>query len=580
MKRILIFLLVLFFASFTLLSQNTVSDTISVDTLTIKKLEPIQDSIVFINDSIILNSTEEIYKSDSVFNDSIEVMPKSDSVSIDSVSLARDEFFSDSLNLNDSIALLDSIQISDSLVYESFINQLSDSLIFEKVDSVYFIIENFNKVIQQDSIFENDTIYMAIDKILDYRKNLQANSAIDYIQNKIEENSLFQETDSIGNLRNDTILKSLEYIVNSFPEKVMELTFSNIMKDSVFMSFKESEKDSIHFKLYDNRGESAVLWIKKTDNKKFKLELQEGTYIEKTKKRKVVEQKLDTYIEIPGLRKIKRVKKDIPIWRYGGVADIKFSQGHISKSWAEGGESSLSLLSILKYNVNYTYGKKRSFDADFEYRLGYLKAGENQLQKNDDKIELNFKYGRSAFNKWYYSGLLNFKSQVLKGYEYPNDSTSIAISEFLSPASVVFSIGLDYKPSKKLTVLISPVTSKFTIVADTINYDQTRFGLKEDEKIRKEIGAYVKAISIIKFKNNILLENKVNFFTNYADKPQNIDVDWEANLVVKLTDYIQMSINAHFIYDDNISFIDEDGKERGARPQFKELFGIGFTYSF
>jgi hypothetical protein len=98
--------------------------------------------------------------------------------------------------------------------------------------------------------------------------------------------------------------------------------------------------------------------------------------------------------------------------------------------------------------------------------------------------------------------------------------------------------------------------------------------------IRKEIGAYVKAISKIKFREIITLENKVNFFTNYSNNPQNIDVDWEANLGVNLTEYIKMSINAHFIYDDDVTFIDKEGNEGGARAQFKELFGIGFTYSF
>jgi hypothetical protein len=215
--------------------------------------------------------------------------------------------------------------------------------------------------------------------------------------------------------------------------------------------------------------------------------------------------------------------------------------------------------------------------------LGYLKAGDNEMQKNDDKFELNVKYGKQAFNNWYYSGLLNFKTQFFKGKEYVNDSTVNVVSEFLSPGYLVFSLGLDYKPSNKLTVLISPLTSKFTIVADTVSYDQTRFGLDNDEMIRKELGAYVKIISKLKFRNNINLENKLNFFTNYSNNPQNVDVDWEVNLGVQLTDYIKMSINTHFIYDDDVDIpVFEDGEQVGItkKAQFKELFGIGFTYSF
>jgi hypothetical protein len=76
----------------------------------------------------------------------------------------------------------------------------------------------------------------------------------------------------------------------------------------------------------------------------------------------------------------------------------------------------------------------------------------------------------------------------------------------------------------------------------------------------------------------------VNFFTNYADNPQNIDVDLEVDLVVSLTDYIKMSINAHFIYDDDVDIpvMDDAGVQVGTTKggQFKELFGIGFSYAF
>jgi len=237
----------------------------------------------------------------------------------------------------------------------------------------------------------------------------------------------------------------------------------------------------------------------------------------------------------------------------------------------------MSALSTFKFDLNYTYGKLRSWETILEYRLGYLKAGKNPIQKNDDKFELNTKFGKTAFNDWYYSSLLNFKTQILKGYDNPKDPP---VSEFLSPAYLVFSLGLDYKPNKKLTVLVSPITSKFTIVADTVRFDQTIFGLSSDELIRKEIGAYVKAISKIKIAENIILENKINFFTNYIKKPQNIDVDWEADLAVKLNDNIKISINAHIIYDDDVNTIDEDGEVGGPKLQFKEMLGVGFVYRF
>lgn len=556
-------------------SQNLNTDSTLIDSLQVNLTDTAiqQDTIVILQDSISVELQE-----DTILNDSlkqIELMIRPFDIDTIGDSLRIHEIEIDTLQFTDSSDLI--IKNLDN--YEDYMAYLNDSLIFERTDSIYYVMYQLEKSLKENLFAYDDTLYRAVKKVIDYRKNLNIESALSYLKNRFETDSTFANIQVKSEYdRKDSLLLSLKYILNSIPDDSLILTFTNLNRDSISMITSESEKDSVLFKLYDNRGEYGVMWIKKFNENNFKLELEEGIFLEKTKQRRIVQQGLDTETTIPKLMKVDKVNLIVPIWKFEGSADIKFNQGYISPSWAEGGESSMSLLSVLKYDVNYTYGKKKNFDFDFEYRLGYLKAGESDLQKNDDKLELNFKYGTSAFNDWYYSGLLNFKSQILKGYEYVND-TAVPISKFFSPASVVFSLGLDYKPSKKLTFLISPVTSKFTIVADTVNYDQTRFGVAKDEKIRKEIGAYIKAISKLKFRESITMENRVNFFTNYVEDPQNIDIDWEIDIAFKVTDHIKMSVNAHLIYDDNVAFV-ENGVEKGPRIQFKELFGIGFTYKF
>lgn len=504
----------------------------------------------------------------------------------------RDTISSDSIvHVQDSIVnnqITDTLKISTLNVEPIFsnpnpnmsnMNFATEAPFVEGSDSIRLVIGKLSDFIQGDTTLLNDSTKQAIHKLIDYSKSSEIKAVIEYLQSRIEKNGLLELSDSSLTPLNDTINNAVNYLLQRIQEDSIKVAFRNLNNDTIMLESVENEMDSIHINLVDNRGEYAVLWVRKSDLNVFDLYLEDGAYIEKTKSRKFVNHKLDSKLIIPKLKKAKKVEIIVGIWDFEGLADIKFNQGYISKSWAEGGENSLSALSILKYSADYSYGKLRSFDSDVEYRLGYLKSGDNDLQKNDDKFELNAKYGMKAFANWYYSGLLNFKTQILKGYDYSNDTT-IAMSEFLSPAYLVFSLGLDYKPSNKLTILFSPLTSKFTIVADTVNYDQTRFGVGEDEFIRKEIGAYIKAISKLKFRDNIGLENKINFFTNYTKNPQNIDVDWEVDLKVKLTDYIKMSINAHLLYDDDVSFIKEDGSEGGARTQFKELFGIGFIYSF
>lgn len=564
MFRLFSVLLLLLVFNFSLFSQNSNTDTLKLSNKVLTECDTlILDSLKSYNNSVILKQDIDSINFELNIKDTNRIKVPSDTLT--------------DISLTDTVSLQDSIIKNGS--YEQLLESMRDSLFFESPDTVSYIIYNLNNMLCSDTTL-NDTTKQAIDKLIDYTESRKITPVLKYLQLQLNSMPVFESADSSLKSVNDSIFRAVKYLLNNISEDSIKISFKNLNNDSIRFVTKQNEVDSIHLNLFDNRGENAVLWIKKSAPDVYKIYLEDGIYLEKTRQRKIVSQKISSNVDIPKLRKMKKIYKIIPIWKFEGSADIKFNQGHVSQSWAEGGENSISTLSVLKYSADYSYGKKRNLDTDFEYRLGYLKSGDNELQKNDDKFEFNIKYGTSAFNNWYYSGLLNFKTQFFKGKEYINDSTVNVVSEFMSPAYLVFSLGLDYKPSSKLTVLISPITSKFTIVADTSKYDQTRFGVGKDEIIRKEIGAYVKAISKLKFKDYIIVENKINFFTNYTHNPQNIDVDWETDVGIKLTDYIKMSVNAHFIYDDDVSFIDKDGKERGARPQFKELFGIGFLYNF
>lgn len=566
-KKILSVIILFILLSFTLKSQNTVSDSIrSRDKKDLEQLNSTRDSWIVLKDSITTTQIQDTLKIQNDINISRLGIEPDTSIKYNNISL-------------DSISIKNNLNKSNT--YDSVLNYIKDSLYFDKPDTIHFVIQNLNNLIHNDTIPINDTTKQAITKLISYTRNREIEPVINYLRSKLGNQALLTHSaDSTLKLLNDSISNAVEFLLRSIPEDSIKLSFINLNNDSILFKSAESEVDSIHLNLFDNRGEYAVLWIRKSALNAFDIFLEDGVYLEKAKLRKVVDQKVDVNYIIPDLKEARKVNILVAIWDFEGLADARLSQGYISPSWAEGGENSMSVLSVLRYSADYSYGKKRNLDTDIEYRLGYLKVGDNDFQKNDDKFEINAKYGKQAISNWYYSGLLNFKTQLFKGTETVNDSTINIFSNILSPAYLVFSIGMDYKPSNKLTILFSPLTSKLTIVADTVNYDQTRFGVGQNELIRKEIGAYIKAISKLKFRDNIMLENKINFFTNYTKNPQNIDVDWEVNLNVKLTDYIKMSINAHFIYDDDVAFIENDGTERGARAQFKELFGIGFVYSF
>jgi len=86
--------------------------------------------------------------------------------------------------------------------------------------------------------------------------------------------------------------------------------------------------------------------------------------------------------------------------------------------------------------------------------------------KTDDKIDFLSKYGRKAFTNFYYTALVNFKTQFSPGYIYPNDSTKI--SNFLAPAYMLAAVGLNYQPNSYFNAFLAPFTGKLTIVNDEV----------------------------------------------------------------------------------------------------------------
>jgi len=67
--------------------------------------------------------------------------------------------------------------------------------------------------------------------------------------------------------------------------------------------------------------------------------------------------------------------------------------------------------------------------------------------------------------------------------------------------------------------------------------------------------------------------------------PQNIDVNWELLISMKVNKYISATITTQLIYDDDINIAVDNNNddiidEFGPRVQFREVLGIGLSYKF
>ncbi len=267
-------------------------------------------------------------------------------------------------------------------------------------------------------------------------------------------------------------------------------------------------------------------------------------------------------------------------WTYPSLINITVSQVSFS-NWAAGGENSYSINGMLALGADYK-GEKSIWENDLTLAYGVMKQGENELRKTDDIIEFSSKYGYKASKNWYYSGLLQFKSQFDEGFKYNADAgTKIKLSEFMSPAYLNLSIGMTYQPSKVFSLFIGPISGRTTFVMDDTLSAAGAYGVDPGENIRNEFGGTLKAELNKDLMKNVNMTTKLELFSNYADKPGNIDWDWQLLLTMKVNKWLSANINLHLIYDDDIKTIDNDtGMEKGPEIQFKEVFGIGLNYKF
>lgn len=268
-------------------------------------------------------------------------------------------------------------------------------------------------------------------------------------------------------------------------------------------------------------------------------------------------------------------------WKAGGLFSLSFSQVSLS-NWAAGGQNSLSGNGLA--SIFADYGKEKlTWNNTLDIGYGLLKQQDEGARKSDDKIDLMSKLGILAAKDWYYAGLVNFRTQMAPGYNYPDETQ--AISNFLSPAYIVGAIGMDYKPGDDFTLFLAPVTGKMTIVNDEALSAAGAFGVEPGEKSKSEFGGYLRAQYRRDVTESISLQTKIDLFSNYLDKPLNLDVNWEALVMMNLTRYITVSFATHLIYDEEVLIgIDSTGDgnidKNSPRVQFKQLLGVGLSYRF
>ncbi len=173
------------------------------------------------------------------------------------------------------------------------------------------------------------------------------------------------------------------------------------------------------------------------------------------------------------------------------------------------------------------------------------------------------------------------------------------ISNFLAPAYTSIGLGMEYRPLEYLSFYLSPATARWIIVNDQVLADKGAYGVDPAEysqydtlgmpvlesrtiagaTSRFELGAYFRMMFVKDIMKNVSLSTKLELFSNYLEDPQNVDVNWDTMINLKINDWLSTSFGFQMIYDDNTPITDNDGRT-GPRTQIKEYLSVGLMYKF
>lgn len=379
---------------------------------------------------------------------------------------------------------------------------------------------------------------------------------------------------------------TMHRLVNHINNDSVFFRIVNAMKDTIPFAIKKERKDSAAFFVMNSKNDSAKIYMRSLDKNTLYMWVGDDLNLKHLLKKQSTPEGIGIKWQDPNTFRVKVRPVPLPppkLWYL--KSELMFTVNQTTFiNWARGGNNNIAFTSDVKAWANYAKGNIK-WDNYFWFLYGIQKTELIDLRKSNDKLFLVSNLSHKAFKNFDYTLGMTFESQGFKGFAYPNDS--IPVSKFMAPADVKINLGLTFKPNAKLTVNGSPLTSQFRFVLDTALIDQTKYGLKKDQRANAQLGASITVNSSMVLFKTVTMTNFLNLFSNYIDHPERIYFDWRLALQLKVNKYIFATIQTEMIYDPRTEiqlYKVMDGKKvpngTGKKVQFNEILGVTFKYTF
>lgn len=392
------------------------------------------------------------------------------------------------------------------------------------------------------------------------------------------------EASPFHQLKNEQQLDSLQHAIRTLMDFTAQrdsirLIMNDINGRQTAIWLSDGHDDATRFWVRNYNNDSITLWVGNPARNQISLLLEDDVNFSRMSREEIVH--LPAFMEVPQrqLSEMRMLEPEPIYWDYEFASVLTMSQTYL-QNWTKGGESSFATMMDISGKATYNNKATNSqWINTARLKFGTIMTSEKGFRKNHDQFEIDSKFNRNAWGKIGMSASFYMKNQLAKGYNYPNDS--VAVSKFLNPGTITVGLGAEIKPMDKTTINVAPLSYKTTFVLDTALIDQTAHGIDAHKKAKRELGLQVVIDNEFSPYKGMTLTNRARLFSNYLDKPQNIDVDWEVILEQKIAWFFTVRLNLHMIYDDDVKFkVSDDSDKEVPKLQFKEFIGLALSFKF
>lgn len=267
-------------------------------------------------------------------------------------------------------------------------------------------------------------------------------------------------------------------------------------------------------------------------------------------------------------------------WKFSGTTTLNTASTHYS-NWAAGGNSNINTVAAV--NMTLVYKKSQSVwesNLDTDFGMQYIEDNKFDWRKSADKFNFYSKYGYQLASQWYVTAMGSFRSQYAEGYKYTTTDgieSRAYNSEWMAPAYIDLSLGMDWKPNDIFSVYISPAAGR--LVVCKVEELREAYGVDLDKTHYTEFGAATKASVNYEGIDHLKLKSALTLFTPYGTNFGKVDVDWDTDITYVFKDVFNVSFKSSLKYYDKVMVPDDNGILHH-RVQWMSMLGIGLGYSF